>query len=87
MTSKKPKSLEVPIGLKSTPYFWWFLMNIPPYPSFGRENQTYPSAQGHCALYFLSVNINVSVINNVWINYKIWCKGKWSVLRNKMANA
>ena len=23
-------------------------MNIPPYPSFGRENQTYPSAQGHC---------------------------------------
>ena len=48
MTSKKPKSLEVPIGLKSTPYFWWFLMNIPPYPSFGRENQTYPNAQGHC---------------------------------------
>ena len=50
MTSKKPKSLEVPIGLKTTPYFWWFLMNIPPYPSFRRKNQTYPSAQGHCAL-------------------------------------
>ena len=48
MTSKKHKSLEVPIGLKTTPYFWWFLMNIPPYPSFRRKNQTYPSAQGHC---------------------------------------
>ena len=25
-------------------------MKIPPYHSFGRENQTYPSAQGHCEL-------------------------------------
>ena len=56
MTSKKPKTLEVPIGLKSTPYFWWFLMNIPPYPSFSRENQTYPSAQGHCGP-FMQCNI------------------------------
>ena len=45
-----------PIGLKSTSYFWWFLMNIPPYPSFRRENQTYPSAQGHCALQQLGFN-------------------------------
>ena len=51
MTSKTPKSLEVPIGLETTPYFWWFLMNIPPYPSCSRENQTYPSAQGHCVLW------------------------------------